>query len=165
MGRMECWELAPADASLIGLRQGRDSWESLPLPARQQSLMLIGWVGWYYDCTHGSNFLSFQWGGWSVQGSWECPTCWPNGGLRKCYPYTYPLFCGDSSVQSSPLWHSSCWCQIFLTASSVFYLSGTSRAWLSSTSGWSLGLLECSNSPWSPALLITKTHCNLDSCS
>lgn len=35
-GIKEHWEMSPAGASLIGLRQGQERWESLPVPAKQQ---------------------------------------------------------------------------------------------------------------------------------
>lgn len=50
---MERLELALTGASPIGLREGQESWEGLPLPARQQSLTaagLSGVGGWVDKC-------------------------------------------------------------------------------------------------------------------
>lgn len=46
--RKEYLELDPTSTSVIGLRQDQVIWESLPLHAREQSLMLLGTVwGWW----------------------------------------------------------------------------------------------------------------------
>lgn len=121
--------------SIIGLRQGRESWESLSLPARKQSLILLDQV-----CLHASSVpgrpseLSCQWGEWSAWRSWECPTCWAKGRTGKVLS-TCPFSCRKSSIQPLPLWNSShCW-QICQTAASVLHLSETGRVCLPSRNG------------------------------
>lgn len=45
--------LAPLGTCSVGLREGQESWESLPPPARQQSLTAAGlnWMGGVGKCT------------------------------------------------------------------------------------------------------------------
>ena len=40
--KKELLELAPAGTFAVGLREGQENWEGLPLPTRQQSLTTTG---------------------------------------------------------------------------------------------------------------------------
>ena len=39
--RKECLELAPTDTSAVGLKEGRESWESIPLPSRASLFLML----------------------------------------------------------------------------------------------------------------------------